>query len=107
MNTFLSLISVVIGNFLYALTVKLFLLPARLVTGGTTGIALTVNHLTGENILAAHISPIFRHIPIPTPPSLACGSCFLKPFVIQISASWTLPPVRTVLEGMCWNYWTS
>ncbi len=47
MNTFLSLISVIIGNFLYALTVKLFLLPAGLVTGGTTGIALTVNHLTG------------------------------------------------------------
>ena len=50
MNTFLSLISVVIGNFLYALTVKLFLLPAGLVTGGTTGIALTVNHLTGSSI---------------------------------------------------------
>ena len=47
MNTFLSLISVIIGNFLYALTVKLFLLPPGLVTGGTTGIALTVNHLTG------------------------------------------------------------
>lgn len=47
MNTFLSLISVIIGNFLYALTVKLFLLPAGLVSGGTTGIALTVNHLTG------------------------------------------------------------
>ena len=46
MNTFLSLFSVVIGNFLYALTVKLFLLPAGLVTGGTTGIALTVNYLT-------------------------------------------------------------
>ena len=46
MNTFLSLISVIIGNFLYALTVKLFLLPAGLVTGGTTGIALTVNYLT-------------------------------------------------------------
>ena len=50
MNTFLSLISVVIGNFLYALTVKLFLLPAGLVTGGTTGIALTVNHLAGSSI---------------------------------------------------------
>lgn len=50
MNTVLSLISVVIGNFLYALTVKLFLLPAGLVTGGTTGIALTVNYLTGFSI---------------------------------------------------------
>lgn len=50
MNTVLSLISVVVGNFLYALTVKLFLLPAGLVTGGTTGIALTVNYLTDFSI---------------------------------------------------------
>ena len=39
-----SLLAVVVGNFLYALTVKLFLLPGNLVTGGTTGIALTLNH---------------------------------------------------------------
>lgn len=42
-----SLAAVIAGNFLYALTVKLFLLPAGLVTGGTTGMALTVNYLTG------------------------------------------------------------
>lgn len=46
MNTIVSILSVMTGNFLYALTVKLFLLPAGLVTGGTTGIALTVNYLT-------------------------------------------------------------
>lgn len=39
-----SFLCVVAGNFLYALTVKLFLLPSDLVTGGTTGIALTMNH---------------------------------------------------------------
>lgn len=39
-----SIFCVVTGNFLYALTVKLFLLPADLVTGGTTGIALSMNH---------------------------------------------------------------
>lgn len=39
-----SLLAVVLGNLIYALTVKLFLLPAELVTGGTTGIALVVNH---------------------------------------------------------------
>ena len=38
---------VVFGNVLYALTVRLFLLPAGLVTGGTTGIALAVNHYIG------------------------------------------------------------
>lgn len=40
------------GNMLYALTVKLFLLPANLVTGGTTGIALTVQHLWNMPISA-------------------------------------------------------
>lgn len=45
-----SLFTVAFGNFLYALTVKLFLLPGGLVTGGTTGIALTINY--------------FFHIPI-------------------------------------------
>lgn len=33
---------VLVGNVLYALTVKLFLLPGGLVTGGTNGIAMTV-----------------------------------------------------------------
>ena len=41
------LLLVVAGNLLYALTVKLFLLPADLVTGGTTGIALAINHSLG------------------------------------------------------------
>jgi uncharacterized membrane-anchored protein YitT (DUF2179 family) len=37
---------VLVGNILYALTVKLFVLPANLMSCGTTGIALVVNHLT-------------------------------------------------------------
>ena len=45
-----SFISVIAGNILYALTVKLFLLPSGLVTGGTTGIALTINHFFGISI---------------------------------------------------------
>lgn len=43
----LSLLMVLLGNVLYALTVKLFLLPSDLISCGTTGIALVVNHLTG------------------------------------------------------------
>lgn len=35
------------GNAIYALAVQLFLLPAGLVTGGTTGIALAVRHACG------------------------------------------------------------
>ena len=47
-----TLLSVLAGNFLYALSVKLFLLPSGLVTGGTTGIALTVHHFSGISISA-------------------------------------------------------
>ena len=46
-NRWLSLLLVLLGNVVYALTVKLFLLPANLISCGTTGMALVVNHLTG------------------------------------------------------------
>ena len=46
-NRLLSLLLVLLGNTIYALSVKLFLLPANLISCGTTGIALVVNHLTG------------------------------------------------------------
>ena len=45
-----TILLVAAGNFLYALTVKLFLLPAGLATGGTTGIALAVRHLSGLSV---------------------------------------------------------
>lgn len=46
-NRLLSMLLVLLGNVVYALTVKLFLLPANLISSGTTGITLVVNHLTG------------------------------------------------------------
>ncbi len=45
-NRYLSLLMVILGNMLYTLTVKLFLLPANLISCGTTGLALVVNHFT-------------------------------------------------------------
>ena len=42
-----ALLMVLLGNIIYALTVKLFLLPANIISCGTTGIALAVNHFTG------------------------------------------------------------
>lgn len=41
---FLSILMVVVGNILYTLAIKLFLLPANLMSCGTTGIALVINH---------------------------------------------------------------
>lgn len=46
-NRLLPLLLVVLGNTLYALTVKLFLLPANLISCGTTGIAMVVHHAFG------------------------------------------------------------
>ena len=40
MQGMISLLMVIVGNFIYALAVKLFLIPGGLITGGTTGIAL-------------------------------------------------------------------
>lgn len=43
-NRYISLLMVLVGNILYTFTVKLFLLPANLISCGTTGLALVVNH---------------------------------------------------------------
>ena len=45
-----SLLLVLLGNILYVLSVKLFLLPANLISCGTTGIALVVNRFTGMSL---------------------------------------------------------
>ncbi len=42
----LPLLMVLLGNTLYACSVKLFIIPTNLMSCGTTGIALVVNHLT-------------------------------------------------------------
>ena len=46
-NRAMPLLMVLLGNVLYAFTVKLFLIPANLISCGTNGIAFVVNHLTG------------------------------------------------------------
>ena len=45
-----TILSIIIGNLIYALSVKLFLLPAWLLTGGTNGIALVLDHYWGISI---------------------------------------------------------
>ena len=46
-NKWMNWLLILTGNVIYALSVKFFLLPADLMSAGTTGIALVVNHLTG------------------------------------------------------------
>ena len=45
-----NLLLVVFGNFFYALFIKLFLLPAELVTGGTTGLGLIAENFFHINL---------------------------------------------------------
>ena len=45
-----SAVAVVGGNALYALVVKLFLMPAELITGGTTGLAMAAEYVWGANV---------------------------------------------------------
>lgn len=47
MSVLKSIIPVAIGNIIYALIVKLFILPTNLMSSGTTGIALLANHFLG------------------------------------------------------------
>lgn len=42
----LETIVVILGNCIYAFGIAMFILPSGLITGGTTGIALFVNHVT-------------------------------------------------------------
>ena len=46
LNRILSLGLVLVGNIVFALSIKLFILPANLISCGTTGIALVVDHMT-------------------------------------------------------------
>ncbi len=46
----MTILGVLFGNMLYAFTVKFFLLPSNMMSSGTTGISLIINHLTGFDI---------------------------------------------------------
>ena len=43
----INLLLVLVGNIIYAFSVKLFVLPANLMSCGTTGMALVINHMLG------------------------------------------------------------
>lgn len=85
-----SLFFVIAGNFLYALTVKLFLLPSGLVTGGTTGIALTIQHFFGISVTQFVL--VFNVIMLVTGylilgrqfAATTLASTFLYPFALEI-----------------------
>lgn len=46
-KTSLKAVQIIAGNLIYAMAVVFFIMPNGLITGGTTGIALFVNHMAG------------------------------------------------------------
>ncbi len=42
----LEILTIMLGNIIYAVGIVLFIMPSGLITGGTTGIAIAVNHYT-------------------------------------------------------------
>lgn len=93
-NRWIGFALVVLGNVGYALAVKLFLLPADLISCGTTGIALAVNSLTQI--------PISRFIFGFNVGMLILGWCFLgKRFALTtVFSSLFYPVALEVLNGL-------
>ena len=88
---------VIFGNFLYAASVKLFLLPANLMTGGTTGIALFMHHYFGVSI--SLFTLIFNII------MLIIGYlCLGKAFALTtILSTFTYPIALEILDRLLGN----
>ena len=85
-NRYISILMVILGNLLYTLTVKLFLLPANLISCGTTGIALVVNHFV--NIPMSAFILVFNMV------MLAVGwLCLGRKFAMTTILSSVLYPV--------------
>ena len=85
-NRYISILMVVLGNLLYTLTVKLFLLPANLISCGTTGIALVVSHFVPVSMSVFIL--IFNMV------MLAVGwLCLGRKFVVTTVLSSVLYPV--------------
>lgn len=81
----LMLLVIIFGNFLYAAAVTAFVVPADLVTGGSTGIALAMNHMFGL--------PVSGFMLVANVAMLVVGLIFLgKAFAITTLASTFLIP---------------
>lgn len=89
-----SVFIVILGNVLYALAVKLFLIPAGLVTGGTTGIGLAVNYAAGV--------PVATFVLVFNVVMLAAGFAVLgKQFALTtIVSTFTYPIALNFLDMM-------
>lgn len=81
-----SILCIIFGNIVYALSVKLFVLPSGMMSSGTTGISLIIHHLTGF--------PISTFVLLFNVAMLLVALCFLgRGFVMTTIASSLLYPI--------------
>ena len=92
------LLSVIAGNILYALAVKLFLIPVGLVTGGTTGIALAINNAVGV--------PVSLFVLIFNILMLITGYCLLgRAFAVSTIISTFVYPIALEIFDQIFGDW--
>ncbi len=93
-----SVSAMLAGNILYALTVKLFLLPANLASGGGTGIALAAHYATGVSVsgilLLGNISMLILGF-------FALGKAFV---VTTLLSTFLIPAALEVFDRMLGDF---
>ena len=93
-----SVSAMLAGNILYALTVKLFLLPANLARGGGTGIALAAHYATGVSVsgilLLVNISMLILGF-------FALGKAFV---VTTLLSTFLIPAALEVFDRMLGDF---
>ncbi len=93
-----SVSAMLAGNILYALTVKLFLLPANLASGGGTGIALAAHYATGVSVsgilLLVNISMLILGF-------FALGKAFV---VTTLLSTFLIPAALEVFDRMLGDF---
>lgn len=95
-NKWISMAMVLVGNAIYALSVKLFILPANLMSCGTTGIALAVNRLLGL--------PMSEFIFVFNMTMLALGWWILgRKFAMTTVVSSLFYPIALKVMNMVWG----
>lgn len=95
-NKWISMAMVLVGNAIYALSVKLFILPANLMSCGTTGIALVVNRLLGL--------PMSEFIFVFNMTMLALGWWILgRKFAMTTVVSSLFYPIALKVMNMVWG----
>ena len=96
----LDILLILVGGLCFALSVNLFIVPYKIVTGGLTGIAILIHELFPS--LGIGVMVLVMNIPLFIAGAKACGRWFLVysligTFTASFMMEWTagIPPVET------------